>query len=95
MSEVSVNLEGVLTIARVESLHAEFEELEKNAVPITLNAQDVTRVDTAVLQLLVALFRSQSARDLGVAWLGVSDEFRASAKLLGLQTALKLTEDAC
>lgn len=94
MSEVTFNLEGVLNIARVESLHTELEELEKNAVSINLNANDVTRVDTAVLQLLVALFRSLSARELEVKWLGLSDEFRASAKLLGLETALKLNEEA-
>jgi len=92
MSEVTFNLEGVLNIARVESLHAEFDEMEKNAVSLNLNASDATRVDTAVLQLLAALIRSLSARGLEVKWLGLSDEFRASVKLLGLGTALNLTE---
>lgn len=93
MSEVNFKLEGVLNIARVESLHAEFEELEKNSVSINLDATEVTRIDTAALQLLVALFRSLSARDLHVTWLGLSDEFRASAKLLGLAKVLKLSAE--
>lgn len=91
MSEVNINLEGVVTIAKVESLHAEFEEIEKKALPVSINAQSVTRVDTAVLQLLVAFFRSLAARDVSISWSGVSDELRASAKLLGLAIDLKLS----
>jgi ABC-type transporter Mla MlaB component len=90
MSEVTFNLEGVLTIARVESLHTEFEELEKNAQSVNLNARDVSRVDTSVLQLLVALFRSLASRELKVNWLSVSDELLAAAKLLGLDGELNL-----
>ena len=90
MSEVNINLEGVLTIARVESLHAELEEIERKSQPVSISAQSVTRVDTAILQLLVAFFRHLAARDISISWNGVSDEFVASARLLGLATDLQL-----
>lgn len=90
MSSGTIKLEGVLNIARVEALHAQFEEIEKNAEPLTINVSDVTRVDTSVLQLLVSFFRSMSSLEIDVKWAGMSDEFKASAKLLGLEKELKL-----
>ena len=90
MSAGVIKLDGVLNIARVESLHVEFEELEKNPIPITINASDVSRVDTSVLQLLVTFFRSFSSLGIDVKWDGVSDEFKAAAILLGLESELKL-----
>jgi anti-anti-sigma regulatory factor len=90
MGSANIKLEGVLNIARVEAMHAQFEDLEKNAEPFSINASDVTRVDTSVLQLLVSLFRSMSALEVEVKWAGMSDEFKASAKLLGLEKELKL-----
>ena len=90
MSVKTLKLEGVLNIARVEALHSEFEEHEKNAVPLVIDVSNVTRVDTSVLQLFVALFNSMAALELELSWSGVSDEFRAAAKLLGLINTLKL-----
>lgn len=92
MSEASINLEGVLTIAKVESLHAELETLEKNAAPVSIHAEGVTRVDTAVMQLLVAFFQSLASREISIRWSGVSEELVASAKLLGLASVLMLTQ---
>src|SRR5690606_37161210 len=91
MTELTINLERALTIARVESLQAEFEELEKKSEPVILNAQNVSRVDASVLQLLVANFRSMSAREQDISWSGVSDELAAAAALLGLTDELKLS----
>ena len=90
MSSEIVKLEGVLNIAKAEALHAEFEGLEKNGRPLIINASDVSRVDTSILQLLVALFRSLAALHVEVKWAGISDEFKASAKLLGLEAELNL-----
>tara|TARA_R110001592_G_scaffold38315_2_gene126478 strand:- start:19204 stop:19479 length:276 start_codon:yes stop_codon:yes gene_type:complete len=90
MSSRTIKLDGVLNIARVEALHAEFEVLEKKPEPLIINASNVSRVDTAVLQLLVSLFRSLFSLNINVEWAGVSEEFKAAAKLLGLESELKL-----
>lgn len=92
MSAKTLKLEGVLNIARVEALHSEFEELEKNAEPLVIDVSNVTRADTSVLQLFVALFKSMSAHELDVSWSGISDEFKAAAALLGVSEILKLNE---
>lgn len=88
MSSVTVNLDSVLNIARAESLHNELETLEKKSVPVNFNVSQVSRVDTAILQLLLAFIRRMRESDLEVVWSGVTDEFRASAELLGLATEL-------
>ena len=90
MNSGIIKLDGVLNIARVAELHAEFEELDKIAEPLIINASNVKRVDTAVLQLLVCLFRSMPTSNMAVKWEGVSEEFKVAAKLLGLETELKL-----
>lgn len=90
MTQEVIKLEGVLNIARVEALHAQFEELEKNAAPILLNAADVSRADTSVLQLLVSFFKAMATLEVDVSWQDASEEFKASARLLGLTTELKL-----
>lgn len=90
MSAKTLKLDGVLNIARVEALHSEFEELENEGAPLVIDVNDVSRVDTSVLQLFVALFKSMSALELDVSWAGVSDEFKASATLLGVTGELKL-----
>jgi anti-anti-sigma regulatory factor len=90
MTELTFNLEGALTIARAEALHAELEELEKKYHHVVLNALQVNRVDASILQLLVAFFRSMSARGQQVSWSGVSEDFAAAVALLGLTDVLKL-----
>tara|TARA_R110002072_G_scaffold154_1_gene997 strand:+ start:55122 stop:55397 length:276 start_codon:yes stop_codon:yes gene_type:complete len=90
MSAKTLKLEGVLNIARVEKLHSEFEELEKNSAPLVIDVKDVTRVDTSVLQLFVALFKSMSGLGVEVSWAGASDEFKAAAELLGVTNVLGL-----
>ena len=90
MSAKILKLDGVLNIARVETLHSEFEELEKASAPLNIDVSSVTRVDTSVLQLFVALFTSMSASGVELTWSGVSDEFKAAAALLGVTGLLKL-----
>jgi len=91
MSQASINLEGIVNIAKVESLHHELEEVLKLATPIKISASNVSRVDTAALQLLSSFFKSMHSAGTEVTWDGVSDELVAAAKLLGLIQSLKLS----
>ncbi len=90
MSDAAINLEGVVNIAKVETLHHEMEEVLKLVTPITINAGEVSRVDTASLQLFASFFKSMRAAEAEVTWEAASDELRAAAKLAGLEQALNL-----
>jgi phospholipid transport system transporter-binding protein len=56
----------------------------------TLDAAAVTRVDTAALQLLVAVQSDARARGEPIAWANVSAPLREAAERLGLTQALVL-----
>jgi len=91
MSQASIKLEGVVNIAKVESLHHELEDILKLGTPIKFSASEVSRVDTAALQLLSSFFKSMHSAGAEVTWDGVSDELVAAAKLLGLIQSLNLS----
>lgn len=87
-----VTLKGVLNIAQVESLFKEFEVLEIQGGILNIDAREVLRVDTSILQMLVVFFQSLAQQSIQVKWLGFSDEFRAASQLLGLESELKLIQ---
>ena len=90
MSDAVINLEGVVNIAKVEALHHEMESLLEHASPTTINASEVSRADTAALQLIASFFKSMSAAGAAVSWGDVSEELSAAAKLAGLDQVLEL-----
>jgi len=87
----TINLEGVVNIAKVEAIHHEMEEFLKQALPTTINASDVSRADTAALQLLASFMKSMALADVTVVWAGASEELKEAASLLGLEQTLKLS----
>ena len=84
-------LEGVLTIARAESLYSELGELEVSTSSFSIDAHKVTRVDTAILQLLAGFFTFWVNKGVNIEWLGVSEEFKAAVLLLGLEQVLNIS----
>ena len=49
---------GILTIANVEALYAELKELLNEDASVMIDCSGVTEIDTAALQLFIALKRS-------------------------------------
>ncbi len=92
MTDEVIKLEGVLNIAKVDAMHTRLEKLVRNATPVWISVQDVSRADTSILQLLVVFFKQMAEQGNEVKWKGVSSEFVAAAKLLGLDKELKLDE---
>lgn len=90
MSEAIVKLEGAMTIAKAEALHSQLEELFQSATATKIDATEVSRVDTAIVQLLVSFMNSMKASNINVAWNGVSEDFLAGAKILGMDQYLEL-----
>jgi anti-anti-sigma regulatory factor len=55
---------------------------------IELDLRAVERIDTSVLQLLVAFKRDMKDAGRGVTWLGANEEFNRSVRQLGLEGLL-------
>lgn len=86
-----VDLPENLTIATAELLHQQLEPIVEKHQNVTLNAEHVSRVDTAGLQLLYAFINEQHQHQLEVEWQSVPAPLSDGATLLGLSEALSLT----
>lgn len=66
----------------------------KNAIntnhEVEIHAGEVTKIDTAILQLFFAFMLEAKTTGLVVNWVDVSETFRASADLLGMSAELDL-----
>lgn len=85
-----INCEPTVDISAAQTLYGHLSNAIANNHNVEINAGDVTRVDTAVLQLFTAFMLESKNRDQSVTWNAVSDVFYASAKLLGLVKELNL-----
>ncbi len=83
-------LAGQVGIAEVEVLHARLAAWDAADRDVHFDAGEVDRVDTAVLQLLVAFKRHAEQRGADVRWRAVSAPVTEAAATLGLETALGL-----
>ena len=90
MDEKSIKLAGVVNIAKAEALFREMEGIVQDCHPTRIYASDVTRVDTAALQLIASFIIHMNKSGVSVTWDGVSDEVIAAAKLLGMEQTLNL-----
>lgn len=64
--------------------------LTRKPKKIIFDTGNLTRVDTATLQLLVACIRQAKQLNKTVSWLDVNNEFRECAKISGMIEALEL-----
>ncbi len=81
-----IELPERVIIVEASALRARLEASVAPAAPPCLDASKVTEIDTAGLQLLLCLARTDGA----IAWAGVSDAVRAGARLVGLDGLLGL-----
>ena len=89
-SHAEIVLPENLTIAGLQALHDEMEALidQKDCEFISVKGADVSRVDTAGMQLLLAFFKATKERNLPLKWDGHSDKIIEAAELLGLDLGL-------
>lgn len=90
MNEENIKLGGVVNIAKAEALFHEMEGILLKGHPAKIHALEVSRVDTAALQLIASFIADMNTAGCTVKWAGVSDEITAAAKLLGMASALNL-----
>jgi anti-anti-sigma regulatory factor len=83
-----------LDIRQVSELKPQLLHVLEAAQPVTIQAQDIERSDTAGLQLLTAFFIDARAKGIAIAWDQPSEALRQSASLMGVAGLLELDEDA-
>ncbi len=90
MSTVDFNLPENLTIANVHGLHEEFETLvdTKDCDNVVLHGDNVSRADTAGLQLLLAFVNATKEKQIKIHWDHPSEKLCSAAGLLGVDSAL-------
>jgi len=79
-----------LTIAYVQGLHEKLEVIinDSDHDKVVLQGKDVSRADTAGVQLLLAFVNSAKERQVELYWEHPSEKLLAAASVLGLQKAL-------
>ena len=86
--------EESLDITTVTELHSLLVQVLAAKQPVVLEGAEVTRVDTAALQVLSAFFQDARAQGISVCWQAPSETLRHSAALLDLTTLLELDSAA-
>ena len=87
-----ITCSGALDISRAEKFHQEVNAALGKGGMIVLDAAEIERIDTTILQLLLALFRDAAARKVQVKWRTPSDALIRAASLLGLSQPLGLPD---
>lgn len=86
----SLLLDEILDISSVTELKARFLNILENKTSVSVDARNVGRVDTAVLQVMAAFVQDAKTQEQSVQWQEPSVAFSQSADLLGLRDVLGL-----
>jgi ABC-type transporter Mla MlaB component len=90
-SPVVIALGDSLAIGDVRARHSDWKAHLANARAIEIDGAALGKVDTAALQLLVALVQDARGRGVPVKWRGVSNALREGAARLGVTPFLQLS----
>ncbi len=80
----------VLDIAIAAALRDTLLQALQGEAPVVLQADGVSRADTAALQVLTAFFQDARSQGLTVRWEAPSTALQRAAQLLGLNDVLDL-----
>ena len=83
-------LPNELTISQVENLQAELLKQLQQGSDLCLDMSDVTRADTACIQLLCALQKALQLGDHSITWEGSSEALINACQSLGVANYLAL-----
>ena len=88
---VTIECEDVLNISGVALLQQDLKTAINDADEIIIKADNVERVDAASLQLFASLFHNSESLNVSVRLDNPSKPMIESAKVLGLEFLLKIT----
>jgi anti-anti-sigma regulatory factor len=90
-NESIVYLEPILTIQHVVKLHEILKQSYASNNKVEINVAQVSSIDTASLQLLVALKKNAVKQQKAITFASPSQRFIESAELLGLLEVLEIS----
>jgi len=95
-ADVSGNIElaGALGIAEAEAMHQRLSVILDAHVDISIQSENLSRVDAAGAQLLYALVKEAERRSISLKWESVSDALREATDMLGLSAGMGFAADA-
>ena len=89
-----IRLPAELGIEAASELHRELVAHVEDPAPVVIEAEDVTRIHTAALQLFCLFCRDRRAQGYRTDWRAPSNAMRAAAALLGVTTLLNMSQEA-
>lgn len=90
----TIGLASHCTVKDASALKTNLLQLLDEPASVAIDARNVERVDTAVVQLLCAFVRDRAQRGSGVTWLGAPQPLLDAARLLGVGALLALPQEA-
>ena len=81
-----------MNIARVAEFYSELTMILNEEKPVEVDASELERIDISGMQLLLAFYLKAKSSGLDISWGNPSDGFLRSAKLVGLEKQLGLSE---
>jgi anti-anti-sigma regulatory factor len=92
METENLDLGAKCTIIRAEELHKQMEDLLQTGHDVEVDVSQIEQIDTSVLQLLLSFHQTLSQDGRTLSWKSPSEQTLATAKLLGLDSPLGLTQ---
>ena len=89
-----ISCDSVMDISGVEALFHRLEDALDIGQSVEIHAQDVERVDTAIVQIFVAFVKEAERMQLEVIWKGVSEGMLSTIRSLGVLKFLNVPESA-
>ena len=83
-----IELEARMTIVQAAELHRTLSGRLAQGKPMVIDGTGVEEIDTAILQLLISLWRTSLERGVACTWKGASDALRRTAALIGVDEML-------
>lgn len=87
---VTYQLEKISDISKSEVIHEKLESFLNSGMDIWIDASEVERIDTSILQMLISLGTSLDKQHLGAPIINPSDSFLSIVKLMGMAEYLKI-----
>ncbi|HFE39638.1 MAG TPA: STAS domain-containing protein [Gammaproteobacteria bacterium] len=89
-----ITCEPNINISNASTLYEHLKEALQENRAVEINAGDVAKVDTAILQVFFAFSLEAKNAGLSVSWGSASEAFREAVALLGMQNELALPKAA-
>ena len=87
---ITYQLEKFADISKAETLHEKLESYLNDGVNVNIDASQVERIDTSVIQILLSIFSTMEKQHLQASIKDPSETFQKAASMLGVSDFLRI-----